>query len=289
MSLCVRKLENPDGSEMVMLGNIIWAEKPSRKNARRSEWAFSPAVMRLREIEKVIAHRHGSVIPDPAGTDDRDTCVAYIKAAAFSLTRQPMHDWCRRWAPWATSADILDIVSQAETRKRMMTSDGVAGLLCVSWAERTKLNLTTIGACDMTAAKRVAMAKERKRERDRIRQEAKRRAEGRRDRKAHAGTTLHHSKPWEKEGISRATWFRRNRETQLSQAVYNMGGDIRVSNVSFYSLNTARFEREVPFGFMADNMDGAAVHDAGLGEHHPTEFQEAEPHGSSDIKSQLAA
>lgn len=269
--------------ERLALGQI------GRTRVSRREWVFSPALMRLREIEKVIKHRHGSFIPDPEGTDDRDVCTAYIKAAAFSLTGQPMPDWCRKWAPWATSADILDIVSQAETRKRMMTADGVAALLCVSWDERTKLNLTTIGACDMTAAERAVMAKERKRERDRIRQEANRREEGRRDRKAHAETTLLHSKPWEKEGISRATWFRRNSETQLSRAVYNKDGDIGVSNASCCSIIATGLSTQASSILMADSMDGSAVHGAGLGEHHPAEFQEAEPHGSSDIKSRHAA
>jgi hypothetical protein len=165
-------------------------------------------MMRRAEVEKVIRARHGGMIPDPEDTDDREICLGYIKAAAFSLSGQDMPNWCLKWAPWAREAEIRDIVSQASRRRRMMTADGVAGLILVTMAERTRLCLKTIGACDVSKAERMKLAKERKRKRDRSRQEKQRRAEGRKDRQSYVAQGLSATKPWEATGVCRRTWER---------------------------------------------------------------------------------
>jgi hypothetical protein len=239
--------------------------------------------MRLREIEKIIMHRHGQVIPDPTGTDDVELCVAYIKAAAFALSGQDMAAWCQRWAPWVDETFVLLIVAQAATRKLMMPANAVAALLSVSWKERTEIGLTTIGAFDVSASERSALARQRKRERDRERQESKRRADGR---GSHAAS-LARSKPWEEEGISRASWFRKQRETKKSRAVYNRGGDISVSHlISLPHMDDGS-------GFAVSSFTTSIVDRAagrwGSGKNSPAEVQEAEPHGDSDVQSRHAA
>ncbi len=120
--------------------------------------------------------------------------------------------------------EIEEVIAQASRRRRMMTADGVAGLLMVTIAERTRLKLKTIGACDISKAERGKIAKERKRERDRSRQEQRRRAAGRKDRKSYAGQSLSTLKPWEAVGMSRATWYRQ-RETRVSRIDINRKGD----------------------------------------------------------------
>lgn len=264
---------------LLKIGNCILAEKPKRY---RKDWRPSLELMRLREIEKLIRARHGSIVPDPEDTDDRETCLSYVRAAALSLAAQDIAVWCRRWAPWVRNDELTGIVAQARKRRRMMTADGVAGLLLVTWAERSQIGLNTFGACDVSKVDRKRLAKERKRHRDRTRQEAKRRAAGRKDRKSHEATSLSRLRPWEAEGVSRATWYRR-RETQVSRVDINPKGDTLVSNPKGDTLAPTLPPASKPIA------DGVAGRRRGLGDHPPAEFQEAEPHGSGDWIAEEAA
>lgn len=207
---------------------------------QRFGWKFSPSLLRLREIEKLIKHRFKGPVPDPEGTDDRETALDFVRAAAFSVTGQDMVPWCRVYAPWATEADLVPIIAEASKRRRMMRADGVAGLLHVTMAERLALKLKTIGAADMTKAQRVKFMKARKKDADRKRREQERRAAGMKDRKSHAATDLKTIRPWEAEGISRATWFRRQRETRQSRIDIKGKGDTRVSQAKSPSSQPLR-------------------------------------------------
>ncbi|WP_156941317.1 hypothetical protein [Mesorhizobium sp. LNJC405B00] len=196
-----------------MLGNVIMKEKPARKRARRTDWSFSPETLRMREVEKVIRARHHGPIPDPEDTDDRGTCIAYIRAAAMSLSGQDMNAWASIWAPWAGAEIVHPIIAETSSRRLMMRADGVAGLLGVTMAERTSLNLKTIGACDVSKAERMKIAKERKRERDRSRMADTRKSQGRKDRDTYEAESLSTLKPWEVGGVCRRTWERRRNST----------------------------------------------------------------------------
>src|SRR5690606_8887235 len=75
----------------------------------------------------------------------------------------------------------------------------------------------TIGACDVSDAGRAVLAMNAKRERDRQRSEKKRRAQGATVRAEYEAKSLSATKPWEAEGISRRTWYRRNSGTGASR------------------------------------------------------------------------
>src|SRR5262249_44138254 len=78
--------------------------------------------------------------------------------------------------------------------------------LQVSYAERSRLRLQTIGPCDMTQAGMALIRKQKKRQKDRLRRQL-RGGESRGDYLA-----AHHrsiTKPWEQEGISRRTYYYR--------------------------------------------------------------------------------
>ncbi|RAZ90150.1 hypothetical protein DPM33_15085 [Mesorhizobium hawassense] len=260
-----RRQVNKDGSEQVMLGKVILKEKPVRKRARRVEWKASPALMRLREVEKLIKARHGGMVPE---TDDADV---YIRAAAFSCTGQDMRAWCKRWAPWAPADLVTRISAAAAKRRHMMSANGVAGLLMVTMAERTRLKLNTIGACDLTLEERKRLTKERKNERDRLRIEEKRRTAGKVDRASYlASHSLSRLKPWEAENMSRATWYRL-RETSPSRVEDILpSGDTPVSQVP-----------PVPVISSKRPSTGKAGR-GGLGTQSPTGCQGAAPLGSGD-------
>src|SRR4051794_15050308 len=124
-----------------------------------------------------------------------------------------MREWAARWMPWATVAEVKEMECQAARRRSAMTADGVARLLYVSHAERERLGLKTIGACDVAKQQRLQMVADKKRERDRKRAAEKRKAAGAKSRNSYQCQSLSRSKPWEAEGMSRRTWYRRQNGT----------------------------------------------------------------------------
>jgi hypothetical protein len=66
---------------------------------------------------------------------------------------------------------------------------------------------TTIGTIDMTKDERAAARKARKRQAKR----EKRRKQGIKPRAEYEASAIGHGKPWEAEGVSKATWYKRQR------------------------------------------------------------------------------
>ncbi|MBO9122787.1 MULTISPECIES: thyroid transcription factor 1-associated protein 26 [unclassified Rhizobium] len=264
-------------SGQTMLGNCILGTVN-----RPRTWKLSLSLVRLREIELVIKDRHGGIIPDPNGTDDVDLCLGYIRAVAHSAPEQDLKDWCARFAPWAVDRWLevgKPILEETVKRKKMLSADAVAALMNVTLAERTTLGLKTIGSCDVTASERKEIARERKRELDRARQEQKRSAEKRKDRKSYEAHSLAKLKPWAAAGISRATWYRKQNETGLSPLLLITTGDTLVSQADLPPTPPRIQVRQA----RAAGMVG------GLGHHAPAGLQGAEPHGIGDtLKDRVA-
>jgi len=268
---------NRDGSEQILIGKVIWKEKPARKRDRRLEWQFSLETLRLREIEAVIRSRHGNGIPDPAGTDDVDSCHAYLRAVAMTPGVQDLVSWAKVWATWANSADLDEIGGQRARRKRMIGADAVAKLLFVTMDERTALGLKTIGACDRSTEERKKLAREAKRARDRAVKEKARREQGRIARASYEAESISRLKPWLAEGISRRTWERR-RDASLSRVEVKGKGDTPASKPDM--------PLTVQQTIGQSRVAGLVV---GLGDHPPAELQEAAPRGSCDTSGGQAA
>lgn len=202
------------------IGGLILAERA------KSTWIFRLEIKRLREIEAIIELRHGRFV-------DTDDGYSYAEAVALSLAGQDLTAWCRYWTPLVDAAMVAQIGARADKRKRMLGADDCAALLCVTMAERTALDLRTIGACDVTKEERDAISLERKRQRDRDRQAARREADGRKSRAEYEAGSISRMKPWEAMGMSRATWHRKGKpmlETSPSRIEeHNTNSDTLVS------------------------------------------------------------
>jgi hypothetical protein len=202
----------------IKIGECVVATATVREKKGREAWF--PKI-HLREIEKVITSRYGQFIPE---TDD---AYLIIEVAAYALNAycrangkdidQVLDNWCSRWCPWALTraAEILrPILSKVQLmiEPRCLKADTAAQKLMVTHAERTELGLTTIGACDLDPdfRRHAAKAKNQARERDRL--TAKRRMAGILPRELANAKRYQQSisaaKPWEAEGVSRATWYR---------------------------------------------------------------------------------
>jgi hypothetical protein len=177
---------------------------------------------RVKEINLVIDFRHPDGIPEH---DDDDDGFWFPVAHAMFCGRRTDAEfaakllaWIKNRMPWAAerAQQFVDgFRSRFNPRADHLTAASIAGYLRTTEREKRELKLSTIGIYGMTAAEyKTWLAEERKR-RDRERKDRQPRSEWL---KANA-SSINRQRPWETEGISRATYFRRvkwERETGYS-------------------------------------------------------------------------
>jgi hypothetical protein len=181
---------------------------------------YDRTVHRLREIERIIKHRYG-VLPE---TDDVDIFLNQIACCQLQMRRKklgqlPEFDdlvgrlslWCERWAPKASIFQCRDAAREALRQLNIDTADECAAQLRLSYEERSRLHITTIGSFDVNKRERAKLRKQRKRIRDRDRQARKRAERGALPRAEYLARSLSRTKPWKPSGIKRRTWERRRR------------------------------------------------------------------------------
>ena len=150
------------------------------------------------ELQRVNRGRYGPTLPDDdAGRDDLELML--IHAAPDKRTNM-----LAVWAPWMTAAE-----ADATLAKLPCTRPNVAAIgerIRLTNAEREACGVRLIQPIDMTKAELAERKKAKKRDRDRER----RRKAGALPRSVYEATSKTKLKPWEAEGISRRTWYRRN-------------------------------------------------------------------------------
>jgi hypothetical protein len=191
--------------------------------SRRPRSPFSRARKRIREIERVVADRHGRV-PE---TDDCDIYLRHVahcfrkividrgKPATAAGIMKTFGFWCRTWAPNIGDQQLMEIVREVARSRKFPADDAVGKDLRLSYADRRRLKITAIGSYDTDRAARTRLAKARKKERDRLRAAEKRKAAGATPR----AESLSQTQPWKLVNKSRATYYRdlkRARETDSS-------------------------------------------------------------------------
>jgi hypothetical protein len=197
----VQKRGNP-----LRKSRVRWfSDKPKGKRKRRSPRQF--ATLRMRDLARIFRHRYGVHLPnDDAGRDDAIVAVNHLAHLPSPFPRIML--WLGLWTPWLTEGEQQHMAAQAIVDRLFWTADELAWRLGVTSQERRELGVTTIGAIDENRAQRL----ERRQTSARERMAEIRRAEGvksRADYLRQFGT----KKPWEAEGISRRTWFRRRNGT----------------------------------------------------------------------------
>jgi hypothetical protein len=188
---------------------------------------YDRTVHRLREIERIIKHRY-EILPD---TDDVDIFLNQVACCLLQMLWKKLGQapefgdvvgrlklWCERWAPKASIFQCRDAAREALRRPRIDTADECAARLRLSYEERTRLQITTIGSFDVNKRERAKRRKERKRIRDRDRQARKRAARGALVRAEYLARSLARTQPWKRYGIHRRTWERRRRRRQHDRA-----------------------------------------------------------------------
>lgn len=181
-------------------------QKLNGKRGRRSPMQL--VALRLNDLTKLFRSRYGSTLPDDdAGRDDMQIALHHL--ACLPRPRPAIMRWIEIWAPWMSVADAAELAAHAIANPRRYKADALAWGLGLKMEERTMLGITTIGAADMPKAQRTKRRNAIKRRR----QQAYRRKQGAVPRAEYEAKSINRAKPWIAEGISRATWYRRRRET----------------------------------------------------------------------------
>jgi hypothetical protein len=178
---------------------------PAPRRRRNKKTQFRLDHIRRREIERLARH------VGAADTEDLDQYLI-IWARHNRQSNDPI--WAIRNAalrmgrPNLTDAEASAINQEAAAFYKAMTADDVARELGVTWALRQTLSLKTIGAVNMLKEAR----KEIRRVRDKVAKEKKRRAAGVQPRAKYEAYSLSATQPWRELGMSRRTWYRRNKQ-----------------------------------------------------------------------------
>jgi hypothetical protein len=170
------------------------------KRPRNTSQRFSLSPLRLSELQRLFVHRWGVQLPDDdAGADDLVLAFHQIAGGGFNVINRCIK-WARVWAPWCSHADAAALATEIAAQPRPLKARALGERLGLTDRERTALKIQTIRPIDMTDGELVA----RRRQKDRERKAGKRRLE-----RAAKPPPVSHAKPWESEGISRRTWYRR--------------------------------------------------------------------------------
>lgn len=191
-----------------------------RNNQSRFAKQPDPEVLRrlrVGDLKRFIRHRYGPTLPDDdAGRDDLNELLLPVSLRVKSPALV-MRNTIETWAPWMTAEEAYSVIQQIERtppKLRNRTAKDLGQRLNLTNAEREHLRVWTIAPVDMTADQRAAWLRQKKRQRDRLRLQRKRRAAGIRSRTVYLANSLSKQKPWLAEGTSRASWYRRQKMRQ---------------------------------------------------------------------------
>lgn len=168
--------------------------------AERKRQVFSR--IRTADLTKILGHRYGGgslyVLPDDdAGRDDLQIVVDNYSYSNPAILPKVL----KSRAPWLSPAERDKLA--ARRRPLLASAKSLAEALNLTEAERVKLKIRTIAAVDVTEEQRKELQRQRRRELQR-----KRRCKQTRDDYLEEHR-ISREKPWEAEGISRRTWYRR--------------------------------------------------------------------------------
>jgi hypothetical protein len=164
------------------------------------------AAHRLRDLSAIIEHRFGGALPDDVVGFGYLQLIAHHAANLIGDQAANIRKRVLRWAPWVTETRLAALTVEAIGHPRKWKADTLAWRLGLKAAERRELKVTTIGATDMGRAARAKARKAAKMGNA----EADRRAAGAVPRADWlAANSASRNKPWEAEGISRRTFYRR--------------------------------------------------------------------------------
>jgi hypothetical protein len=193
------------------MGAIAHDRLCSRKGARMRTKSETLRRLKLGDLRRLLRIRCGHTLPDDdAGREYLWELLLPISLAAEANLK--MTNAVEVHAPWMKSKEatgMKDQIRRLQWYLRISTPRAMGQRLRVTREEWIKLKLKTILPFDMTDNEIAEFRKAKKRARD----QRRRQAAGAKSR----DQSLSRLKPWVIAGESRATWYRKNRETNKRQ------------------------------------------------------------------------
>jgi hypothetical protein len=163
--------------------------------------------LRLGNLRKLSRHRCGPILPDDdAGREYLRELLLVISVGPNAAVRMPKA--IEVWAPWMgqqEAVELVDDINRTPIWQRKPNGKVIGDRLQVINAQRERLKLWTIAACDMSQEQAQEWRKAKHRERQRKLRQL-------RGAKPQASST-NQAKPWLALGISRAIWYRRETDS----------------------------------------------------------------------------
>jgi len=161
---------------------------------------------RYGDLRRLLRHRWGPVLPnDDAGREDLRELLLAISVSPHGDIK--MRNAIEVWAPWMgknEALDLIDHVSGMDISERKPKADILGERLNLTYAERAKLDIRTIRACDISEAGMALIRKQKRRQRARLRRQS-------RGAKSQADS-ISRTKPWIAAGFNtRRTWERKGK------------------------------------------------------------------------------
>jgi hypothetical protein len=135
------------------------------KRPGRAQTSAEPLIPRLRrsELERLYLNRRGPVLPDDDdGRDDVEIYAHHLAHFGKDFLRR-LTVWTSLWAPWMSAGEVAGVVDEVMENRITWDADGLGRRLGLTDAERSKLQIRTIGGIDVNKAGRLARRKEKRR------------------------------------------------------------------------------------------------------------------------------
>jgi hypothetical protein len=178
----------------------------SRLHRKGRKSCISFDAIRRREIERLAKHLGAADTED----FDRFLIAWYWHNPQSNYPIEALIEAARRTGGKLTKAQASAITKEASITPQYRTADGLGRFLGLKHDVRQKLRITTIRGTNVGKG----ALKELRKRKARVSQEARRRANGSRPRAEYEANSLSATKPWEKEGMSKTTWYRNKRRTR---------------------------------------------------------------------------
>jgi hypothetical protein len=174
-------------------------------------------IVRLRELTALVRYRYALGLD----TDDADRLLLPIARLLFriyadrgkvandeNLTGE-LAAWCAEHTPLISHDMVIAIAVEAMARPELENKITLGCRVMLTATEREALSIGTIRPCDLTPAQFELARTEKRRARNRAIQTAKRRRAGAVPREQYLTQSRSRTRPWEAEGTSRATYYRK--------------------------------------------------------------------------------
>jgi hypothetical protein len=194
--------------------------------AKRSTGDHSERIRRLRlgDLRRLFWERYGPRLPDDdAGREDlRELLLAISTGPNADIKVAKAIEVWAEWMSKTEAQELIDDINRTPIWQRKPNATLLGQRLQVTNAQRERLRLWTIAACDMTQEE----AAEWRKAKERARKRKQRELRGRKPQ----SSSINRTKPWLALGVSRTTWYRqggtfRRRETVLSEVKVLIAAD----------------------------------------------------------------